>query len=164
MRVAFRDEDFNKLMSFGDSLKDVLRTRVVDLLKNGLRICGRHFQFLACSNSQLRDHGAWLFAKGDGGVGVEEIRESLGQLDNIRCVATYVSRMGQCFSSTKESVKVSIPEGVLIKEIPDIEVKYENVKFECCGETRSGTYTFSDGVGQISEALSIKVRQWRAIQ
>jgi RNA-dependent RNA polymerase len=157
MRIAFREEDFNKLMSFGDSLRDVLRTRVVDLLKSGIKICGRHFHFLACSNSQLRDHGAWLFAKHDG-VGTEEIRKSLGELDNIRCVATYVSRMGQCFSSTKESVKVSIPEGVLIKQIDEIEVQYRDVKFECCGQTRSGTYTFSDGIGKISPSLAKKVK------
>jgi RNA-dependent RNA polymerase len=157
MRIAFREEDFSKLTSFADSLKDVLETRVVKLLNDGIRLCGRHFQFLACSNSQLRDHGAWLYAN-DGKVVAEDIRQSLGELDGIRCVATYVSRMGQCFSSTKESVKVSIAKGVEITEIEEIQKDYQDEFFECCGNFISGTYVFSDGIGKISQALAKNVR------
>lgn len=156
MRIAFRDEDFSKLTSFSDSLRDVLQDRVIRVLSDGIHICGRHFQFLACSNSQLRDHGAWLYAH-DGKRGAEEIRQSLGQLDDIRCVATFVSRMGQCFSSTKESVKVSFDKGVEIREIEDITRDYKDEHFRCCNKLRSGTYTFSDGIGKISQALAKKV-------
>lgn len=161
MRIAFRDEDFSKLTSMSDSLRDVLSHRVISVLSDGVRLCGRHFQFLACSNSQLRDHGAWLYAY-DGKYNAEDIRQSLGKLDDIRCVATYVSRMGQCFSSTKESVKVSIDKGVVISKIPDITKDYKDVFFRCCGKMRSGTYTFSDGIGKISEALAKSVRECSA--
>lgn len=157
MRIAFRDEDFSKLTSMSDSLRDVLNDRVIGVLSKGVAVCGRHFQFLACSNSQLRDHGAWLYSH-DGRHGAEDIRQSLGKLDDIRCVATYVSRMGQCFSSTKESVKVSIDKGVEITEIPDITKDYKDVFFSCCGKMRSGTYTFSDGIGKISDALAERVQ------
>ena len=157
MRIAFRDEDFSKLASSGQgSLAVVLQERVVNLLTAGLDYCGRHFEFLACSNSQLRDHGAWLYAH-DGKHTAAEIRESLGELESIRCVATYVSRMGQCFSSTKEAVKVSIDEGCTVEEIPDIKKEYTEVFFPCCKKFLSGTYTFSDGVGKISSALATKV-------
>ena len=157
MRIAFREEDFSKLAStYPEGLQYVLRERVVDLLSNNIAIGGREFEFLACSNSQLRDHGAWLYAN-DGEHGAAEIRGSLGKLDEIRCVATYVSRMGQCFSSTKEAVTVSIEAGVKVQHIPDVEVNYNNVFFKCCNNWRSGTYTFSDGVGKISMALARKV-------
>lgn len=156
MRIAFREEDFSKLTSFSESLNDVLADRVVGLLRKGFHLCGRHFKFLACSNSQLRDHGAWLYAN-DGKIEAEGIRQSLGKLDGIRCVATYVSRMGQCFSSTKESVKVTIDEGVETSEIPDISKDYKDEYFACCKTFRTGTYTFSDGIGKISQPLAKKV-------
>lgn len=157
MRIAFRDEDFSKLAStYPEGLRHVLKERVVDKLSNNIEIAGRNFEFLACSNSQLRDHGAWLFAT-DGEHRAADIRGSLGQLNEIRCVATYVSRMGQCFSSTKEAVTVSIEVGCTVEEIPDVEVQYRNKYFQCCDSVRSGTYTFSDGVGKISRALARKV-------
>lgn len=157
MRIAFRDEDFSKLAStYPEGLKYVLKERVLDLLSNNIEIAGKTFEFLACSNSQLRDHGAWLYAT-DGEHQAADIRGSLGQLNEIRCVATYVSRMGQCFSSTKEAVTVSIEVGCTVEKIPDVEVPYENVYFKCCDNLRSGTYTFSDGVGKISRALARKV-------
>ena len=157
MRIAFREEDFSKLAStYPEGLKHVLNERVVNKLSNNIEIAGRSFEFLACSNSQLRDHGTWLYAT-DGEHRAADIRGSLGQLNEIRCVATYVSRMGQCFSSTKEAVTVSIEVGCKVEEIPDVEVKYDNVYFECCKSFRSGTYTFSDGVGKISRALAKKV-------
>ena len=157
MRISFRDEDFSKLAStYPDGLRHVLNERVVSKLSNSIEIAGRSFEFLACSNSQLRDHGAWLYAT-DGEHRSVDIRGSLGQLNEIRCVATYVSRMGQCFSSTKEAVTVSIEVGCREDEIPDVEVQYNNVYFKCCKSFRSGTYTFSDGVGKISRALARKV-------
>ena len=158
MRIAFREEDFSTLAStYPDGLEQVLQERVRDLLSHKIKIGGREFEFLACSNSQLRDHGAWLYAT-DGDHTAAQIRQSLGQLNEIRCVATYVSRMGQCFSSTKEAVTVRIEDGCKIEMIPDIEVEYKNVFFKCCNSWRSGTYIFSDGVGKISKALARKVR------
>ena len=159
MRIAFREEDFSKLAStYPEGLRYVLQERVVGRLSQNIKIGGREFEFLACSNSQLRDHGAWLYAN-DGDHRAADIRSSLGQLNEIRCVATFVSRMGQCFSSTKEAVTVSIEAGCQVEEIPDIQVRYENVYFKCCNSLRSGTYTFSDGVGKISRALARKVRK-----
>ena len=156
-RIAFRDEDFSKLAStYPEGLRHVLDERVVNLLTNNIEIAGRSFEFLACSNSQLRDHGAWLYDT-DGEHRAADIRGSLGELDEIRCVATYVSRMGQCFSSTKEAVTVSIEVGCEVKQIPDVEITYNNVYFKCCENWRSGKYTFSDGVGKISRALAEKV-------
>lgn len=157
LRIAFRDEDFSKLAStYPEGLRYVLKERVLDLLSNNIEIAGRTFEFLACSNSQLRDHGAWLYAT-DGEHRAADIRGSLGQLNEIKCVATYVSRMGQCFSSTKEAVTVSFEVGCKVEEIPDVEVQYSDVYFKCCKSWRTGTYTFSDGVGKISRALARKV-------
>ncbi|KAJ7393667.1 hypothetical protein OS493_003323 [Desmophyllum pertusum] len=76
-RIAFRDEDFSKLAStYPEGLRHVLDERVVNLLTNNIEIAGRSFEFLACSNSQLRDHGAWLYDT-DGEHRAADIRGSL---------------------------------------------------------------------------------------
>ncbi|XP_048583369.1 uncharacterized protein LOC5504594 isoform X2 [Nematostella vectensis] len=157
MRIAFRDEDFSKLSaSSPGGLSLLLEERVKGVLSSGVSIGGRRYEFLACSNSQLRQHGAWLYAH-DGEHDAAEIRSKLGDLEEIRCVAVFVSRMGQCFSSTKKSVEVSLDNGVRIEKIPDVEKEYNNVLFPCCGNVRSGVYIFSDGIGKISKDLANKV-------
>ena len=74
----------------------------------------------------------------------------MGDLSEERCVATYVARMGQFFSSSKNTVTVSV-EDETVQEIPDIEIGYR---------TPSGTrskYCFSDGIGKISHDLAAEV-------
>lgn len=105
-------------------------------LKNGISVGGRHFEFLAFGNSQLRDHGCYMF-NSDQHLSADMIREWMGVFDGIKTVAKYagtvfvdlnltrLARLGQCFSTTRPIVDVDVIE------IPDIEYN---------------GYCFSDGV------------------
>ena len=145
MRVVFRDETFSKLSSFETSQADEITQRVVDVLSSGIHVGPRCYDFLACSNSQLRDHGCWLYAQDLKGNRASDIRAWMGTFSNITCVATYVARMGQCFSTSEESVKVTVAAG--------------QVKVEEDIKSPDGKYVFSDGIGRVSPSLAAQVRQ-----
>ena len=145
LRVLFRDENFSKLSNYEASAAEEISNRIEDLLNSGIQIGSRHYEFLACSNSQLRDHGCWLYAKDNQGNCASDIRNWMGDFSEIHCVASYVARMGQCFSKSEESVDVS-QEGVDIRAEEDIKRLEESIE-----------YCFSDGIGKVSRSLAKKV-------
>ncbi|PGH12159.1 hypothetical protein AJ79_04453 [Helicocarpus griseus UAMH5409] len=138
LRVRFTDEKyFGKLYSNSNgnnvSMSEVY-TRVRRTLQNGITIGDRHYEFLAFGNSQFREHGAYFFASLPH-LTAANIRAWMGDFNDIRIVAKHAARLGQCFSTTRAVVGCTVE----IKEIEDIE--------------RNG-YTFSDGVGRISNFLA----------
>ncbi|XP_070557919.1 uncharacterized protein [Ptychodera flava] len=143
VRVVFRDENYQRLSSEASSSKEV-EQRIVSTLLSGVRVGGRNYEFLACSNSQLRDHGCWLYAKDDEGRKAADIRIWMGDFSKIRCVATYIARMGQCFSTSEESVAVTVAEGKAV-HIDDVTGSLDET---------GKPYCFSDGIGKISQSLA----------
>ncbi|XP_031275054.1 RNA-dependent RNA polymerase 1-like isoform X2 [Pistacia vera] len=148
IRVSFVNEDFEKIhptdLSSRASLVNTERPtrvyqRILSTLRNGIVIGDKKFEFLAFSNSQLKDNSVWMFASRPG-LTASEIRERLGDFSAIRIVAKYSTRLGQSFSSSREGVNVDKSE---IEEIPDIEVEKGEVK-----------YVFSNGIGKISATLA----------
>ncbi|XP_019640069.1 PREDICTED: RNA-dependent RNA polymerase 1-like [Branchiostoma belcheri] len=141
MRVSIRDEDFGKLQAFGRLVpgEDETFTHVKRVLQEGLRVWDRNYEFLAASNSQLREHNVWFFAS-DGENTADSIRREMGDFSGIKCPALVLARMGQCFSNTEPSVIAKTSTREVVK-IPDIKSK------ECC---------FSDGIGKISQSLAQK--------
>ena len=109
-------------------------TRVKRALNNGITIGDRHYEYLASGNSQFREHGAYFFCPLTH-LGVADIRRWMGDFQDIKVIAKYAARLGQCFSTTR-AINGS---RVDIKEIEDI---------------RSGKYVFTDGVGKISRFLA----------
>ena len=109
-------------------------TRVKRTMKNGITIGDRHYEFLAFGNSQFREHGAYFFSPLPY-LNANQIRQWMGLFSEIKTVAKYAARLGQCFSTTRaiNCTKVTI------KEIDDVE--------------RNG-HTFTDGVGKISPFLA----------
>lgn len=151
LRVSFVDEDMDKLHSADlvprSSSTDVdretkLHERVLSTLKNGIAIGDKKFEFLAFSPSQLRDNSVWMFASRTG-LTASDIRKWMGEFHEIRNVAKYAARLGQSFSSSRETVSVGEHE---IEIIPDIELRR--------GETK---YCFTDGIGKISSELAQEV-------
>jgi RNA-dependent RNA polymerase len=131
LRVKFRDESYKgTIMTFDDDNNDELFTRVNRVLKNGIVVGDRHYEFLAYGNSQFREHGAYFFAP-TSTVTTDTMRSWMGDFRGIKTVAKYASRIGQCFTTTK-----AINDSAQVQRIPDIE--------------RNG-YCFTDGVGKISE-------------
>ncbi|CAM6085233.1 unnamed protein product [Calypogeia fissa] len=146
IRVSFIEEDSSGLGSQAlatpddrTGQSDVYR-RIVQVVKEGIRLQDKHFEFLAFSSSQLRDQSVWMFAQA-GDVTANSIREWMGNFLDIRNVAKCAARMGQCFSSTTKTLPVESWE---VEYIDDIE-------------TEDGKYCFSDGIGEISFSFAKRV-------
>ncbi|KAK2138990.1 hypothetical protein LSH36_2154g00000 [Paralvinella palmiformis] len=61
--------------------------RLKTFLLEGFRIGGKTYELLGCSNSQLRQHVCWMYAKErDSGITVEDFRHGMGDVANIRYV------------------------------------------------------------------------------
>lgn len=134
LRVKFRDESYKgTIMAYDDDTANELFTRVKRTMMNGIVVGDRHYEFLAYGNSQFREHGAYFFAS-TSTLTAAMIREKMGKFEDIKVVAKYASRVGQCFTTTR-----AMANGVTVKRIDDIE--------------RNG-HCFTDGVGKISMFLA----------
>ncbi|KAG0421466.1 hypothetical protein HPB47_002632 [Ixodes persulcatus] len=151
LRVSFRDDNLQHLshsLMFHRQKEEMVDTIVAKFLRTGIEVGGRQFKFLASSCSQLRDHGVWLYAMDRRGFTAESIRRWMGDFSAIPNVAKKMARMGQCFSSTEESVKVPLRGGNM-EEVPDVVGGVHPVSGK--------EFTFSDGIGMISTSLMQKV-------
>lgn len=150
LRLTIRDDNFQPLshsLAFHTNQDEVMDTLVGKPLREGIWIGKRQFKLLASSSSQLRDHGAWLYALATRGLCPEGIRKWMGDFSEITNIAKRMARMGLCFSSTEATVKV--PLGVAAVTEPDI-VGGRHPK--------SGKpYVFSDGIGMVSSSVLRKV-------
>lgn len=155
MRVTFVEEDWSKLPTsavstsiqkdvFSKSFKTEIHKRILTILQDGIVIGAKKFEFLAYSASQLRSSSVWMFASNDS-VKAEDIREWMGCFKVIPSVSKCAARMGQLFSSSKQTLEVSARD---VELIPEIEV------------TSDGTYyCFSDGIGKISHSFARQVSE-----
>ncbi|KAI8333219.1 RNA dependent RNA polymerase-domain-containing protein [Blakeslea trispora] len=147
IRVQFMDDGFTKVGSSitreGEdnptSPKDSIYNRIYEVLRRGIQIGKRRYDFLAFSSSQLREQGCWFFSPLDHDLNANKIRQWMGVFSHEKVVAKHAIRMGQCFSSTRPVCTLNEHE---VEMIPDIE--------------RNG-FTFSDGVGRISVSLAEQV-------
>lgn len=158
LRVHFRDENLGKI-SHSKSTKaslDSIYARIKIILKDGFWVGGRRFELLACSSSQLREHGCWFFAscqhKLHGTVDVAFIRNWIGHFDKFRSVAKYMARLGQGFSASIDVGELEESETQMISD-------YKIEKFDSNG-TPVGEYIFSDGVGMISPAICRQISEF----
>ncbi|KAL6713533.1 hypothetical protein ACLMJK_008998 [Lecanora helva] len=135
LRVRFTEEKTEgKIYATDKDTMNEVFTRVKRVLANGIVIGDHKYEFLACGNSQFREHGAYFFAPLPH-LTTEKMRDWMGLFSEIKTVPLYLARLGQCFSTTRaiQSAKTEV------KEMDDIE--------------RNG-YNFSDGVGKISPFLA----------
>ncbi|XP_039120524.1 probable RNA-dependent RNA polymerase 2 [Dioscorea cayenensis subsp. rotundata] len=149
LRVSFVEEDWSKLPAdalltniergvFSKPYRTNIYERILSILKNGIIMGSKKFEFLAFSASQLRSNSVWMFASSED-VTAKSIREWMGHFDEIPTVSKCAARMGQLFSSSMQSFNVPSQD---VQSILDIEVVTDGVK-----------YCFSDGIGKISLAL-----------
>lgn len=141
IRVQFTDErNEGKIHpSPNNDASDSLFNKVYRTLRYGIRIGDKHFYFLAFGNSQFREHGAYFFSP-TATVSCDDIREWMGDFSHINVVGKYASRLGQCFSTTRDPKALNV--GSSVTEIPDIE---------------ANGWTFSDGVGKISSWIATEI-------
>lgn len=141
LRVEFCDEDH--LAYRWDREVDgswFVQRRVGGVLRDGFPLAGRFFEFLAYSQSSLREHAVWFVSPFDdpveGHVNAESIRAQLGDFSNLlRTPSKYAARIAQAFTSTDPSVKIRRDQW---EEQPEL-----------------GLHT--DGVGTISQELAHKI-------
>lgn len=122
-------------------------------MQKPLEIAGRLYEFLAYSNSALKENSVYFVApfthSVHGPVTAERIRSGLGNFNNVvYCPARYGARMSQAFTSTNISITVTAEE---IIPIPDITFRYNETFVVNAVETlTTKTVNFTDGVGVCS--------------
>jgi RNA-dependent RNA polymerase len=57
---------------------------------------------------QVREQAAWFWSAPPGGPTAQDVRDWMGDFSAIRCVAKHTARMGQCFSSTVDTLKLQV--------------------------------------------------------
>ncbi|CAK5281970.1 unnamed protein product [Mycena citricolor] len=141
IRVGFADEDGRmKMKKALVEAEEVdpdrgLLARVHNVLVNGVWVAGRLYVFLAAGESQLKDHSCWMVCE-TGAFTADAVRKQMGDFSKEQVVAKYAARMGLCFSATKHVVQLDMGD---IEDLPDVT---------------HGKYTFTDGVGNCSQALA----------
>lgn len=155
LRVTFVEEDWSKLPInaistsikqgvFSEPYRTGIYHRTLSILRDGIKIGAKKFEFLAFSASQLRGNSVWMFASNND-VKAEDIREWMGCFSKIRSVSKCAARMGQLFSSSLQTFTVPNQD---VEAIPDIEVSSDGF-----------AYCFSDGIGKISLSFARQVAQ-----
>ena len=74
--------------------------------QDSLRQPQLHFMYVCIL--QLREQSAWFWAAPTDGPTAVEIRAWMGNLGSIRCIAKYTARMGQCFSTTYDTLRLQV--------------------------------------------------------
>src|ERR1700761_111944 len=103
LRVSFADEVGMKIQYDNEiDNKELVEERVRGILRDGLSIAGRQFQFLAYTMSGLRDHSVWFlepFRYKQKFIDAESIRTELGDFTGlIQYPSLYGARLSQAFS------------------------------------------------------------------
>jgi hypothetical protein len=92
-------EDYRKLQDINGNMTKLYQ-RIKAILRQGILVCDRHYEFLAFSSSQLREHSCWMFAPLNPEVNADKIRQWIGDFRSIRPVAKMAARVriSSCFS------------------------------------------------------------------
>ena len=86
--VSIREENLSKL-SMGRGSIDLLLDNINRVLNEGLSIAGKLFQFLASSNSQLRNHSCWFVGPS---YSPDDVRRWMGDFSHIKLVTVNITQ------------------------------------------------------------------------
>ena len=152
LRVSFRDENDQQYKTAKPVFID---SCVGEVLRKGISIGGRKFEFLAYSQSALKQHAVWFInsfwsPRHNRQITAESIIESIGTFQNLRydaklayCPARYAARISQAFTSTETSVSIQPEEIIFGADILSSD----------------GKWCFTDGVGSVSSLLADEIWQ-----
>uniref|UniRef100_A0A0K0DD89 RNA-dependent RNA polymerase n=1 Tax=Angiostrongylus cantonensis TaxID=6313 RepID=A0A0K0DD89_ANGCA len=154
LRCVFRDDSGAHVMTVTFHKQSSIVANIVQkTLSHGLQINNRHYHFLAWSNSQMRDHGCYMYAPtlncrtGDVSMTVEDMRKWMGDFSGTKNVPKLMSRMGQCFTQAQPTVTI-LPGECSVED--DVEGGAGHP------ETRE-SYCFSDGCGRVAPSLARRI-------
>ena len=111
LKVSFVEEDFNKLHSIALTAqieygfharpqRSQVHDRILSILKEGIKIGNKRFEFLGFSASQLRENSVWMFASNEK-VTVESITKWMGDFHCTNDLAIHATKMGQPYNSLR---------------------------------------------------------------
>ena len=135
---AARDDGQVSLAPARDSAEYIAR-----LLKTGVNINGKHYNFFGHSNSQLKSRSCFMFAASKDEISAKV--QSMGDFSKMKTVAKLAKRIGLLFSSAEMAATLQ-PDRC--EDIDDITI---------------GDYCFTDGCGLISRDLARLVVQRKNI-
>ncbi|KAL8689171.1 MAG: hypothetical protein Q9224_004705 [Gallowayella concinna] len=145
LRVTFMDEDGDGLYSDRfQSNRIIFHTRFKGILRNGIKVGGRLYEFLGFSHSSLKAQTCWFlapFMEGDTRVDADLIISKLGDFSHIRSPARCAARIGQAFMETSSSIAIGT---TIVEEVDDVE---------------RNDRVFSDGVGTCSSKVLEMLQQ-----
>lgn len=140
LKVSFVEEDlFTIQHRRGFSFDAILMDRWKVFFSRGIKLCGRTYTFLGFSQSSLKEHSAWFIcpfqiSPGESFITADTLRSRLGDFSHIHCAPRLAARIGQTFTTTSHSIDITNTEVITVDDVV------------------RGGYTFSDGVGTISQA------------
>ncbi|KAH8100639.1 RNA dependent RNA polymerase-domain-containing protein [Cristinia sonorae] len=149
LRVNFVDEAHLQFRFDRDvDGRSFIERRVGSILKDGLEVAGRRFNFLAYSQSALKEHAVWFvkdFYVEEQLVTAASIIKRIGNFEKlsydpklIYCPARYGARISQSFTATDASLSAEAEEIFILEDIKD----------------STGQWLFTDGIGTISPELA----------
>ncbi|WKX88002.1 hypothetical protein Q1695_007983 [Nippostrongylus brasiliensis] len=161
IRVVFRDDD-NQPMRPSKMSGHLIKKTLEKYFKEGLIVAGRIFLLFGSSNSQMRDFGVYFMESGTrsqlrmyrkrGGTSpsleclIDIAREEFGRFTGLESIPKMIARFGQCFTQTKKT------------KTPLRRNEYAFWHDFIGGNNRNGKeYTFSDGVGMISQSFAVEI-------
>ena len=100
VRLGIADEDMTNM--FSDNFSDEICERIKGIILNGITLNDCHFRFLAYSSSQLKEKSMWMVSCSSRKK--DYIRSWMGDFNNIKLPSKYAARMGQCFSTTIQTL------------------------------------------------------------
>lgn len=161
IRATIRDDNFQKMREH--QLKELLTEKAMRRLTKGFVIMGRHFGYLASSNSQMRDGGAYFMERFNSkqtdlefpGKHLKNIptsfkpkiltyRKKLGKFETTGSISKAMARLGQCFTQARACIGIEIGN-----------MNYQMIPDAIGGKNANGApYMYTDGVGMISKRLA----------
>lgn len=154
VRVTFVEEGGAKNHYSRDyEFSSWIQNRIGPFLLNGITLAGRHFNFLAYSQSALKHHSVWFlrdFTYAGTLITVPHIIESLGDFDTElkRCPARYAARISQGFTTTDPTTT----------EVKDIRIIDDIIKRDLWTWKE---WNFTDGVGTMSPEFARRIHHER---
>ncbi|CAF0867516.1 unnamed protein product [Adineta ricciae] len=112
-------------------------------LKHGFHFENRHYVYLHHAQSQIRKKQFYFYCEAEGGQTREQLEEWMGNFNEEKLPAKNTARRTQPFSSTEATIEIAQR---MVEIIHDIKTKDEK-------------YNFTDGVGQISSDLNLRIHE-----
>ncbi|KAI7901753.1 RNA dependent RNA polymerase-domain-containing protein [Cokeromyces recurvatus] len=129
--VQFTDEHLEPIGPIEDENQappnNKIYSRIFSILRRGLRIAGRTYEFLGSSIDNLREHGCWFFSPTHK-MNRTKILHWMGDFQEIKTVSTFVNSVGQEFTPRLLTIEIKPNE---IEEIDDYYYNDCNFTLDC---------------------------------